>query len=257
MNDIPNDGLIKVPGVFNREEILLTDPSTLAEVLVHKSYDFEKTPEIRNIIRIVLGDGLIVVEGDEHKFQRKHLTSAFSFRHIRNLYPIFWSKAADLVGRLSAEIYENPSSTEENFAQRPRHLEGVLEINHWANKAAMDIIGIAGLGREFNSLYSAEDELIDNYQAILEPSYEKGLYFAAFLTLPRGLVTRLPWKLNQKLIDATTALRTICRQLVWDKTEAVKSQKEQQIDILSLLIKSNNFADEMLVDQLLTFLAAG
>jgi hypothetical protein len=33
--------------------------------------------------------------------------------------------------------------------------------------------------------------------------------------------------------------------------------QEQNIDILSSLMKSNNFADEMLVDQLLTFLAAG
>ncbi len=32
---------------------------------------------------------------------------------------------------------------------------------------------------------------------------------------------------------------------------------EENVDILSLLIKSNNFADENLVDQLLTFLAAG
>lgn len=60
----------------------------------------------------------------------------------------------------------------------------------------MDIIGVAGLGRQFNALYSAEDELIDNYQEILEPSPEKALYFAANLLLPRRLIAILPWKLN-------------------------------------------------------------
>lgn len=257
MTEIPNDGLIIVPGIMNSQDLLLSDPSTLAEVLVHKSYDFEKPSEIRNIIRLVLGDGLIVAEGDNHKFQRKHLVPAFSFRHIRDLVPVFWSKAGDLVGRLSAELYENPSPTDESFTRKARHIEGVLDINHWANKVAMDIIGVAGLGRQFNSLYSAEDELIDNYQEILEPSYEKGLYFAAALMLPRSVLAMLPWKLNQRLDETTSTLRRICRQLLREKTELAKTSKEQPVDILSLLIKSNNFSDEMLVDEILTFLAAG
>lgn len=37
----------------------------------------------------------------------------------------------------------------------------------------------------------------------------------------------------------------------------MKGSEKEGLDILSLLIKSNNFADDMLVDQLLTFLAAG
>jgi cytochrome P450 len=257
MTEIPNDGLIIVPGIMNSLDLLVTDPSTLAEVLVHKSYDFEKPSEIRNIIRIVLGDGLIVAEGDNHKFQRKHLIPAFSFRHIRDLVPVFWSKAGDLVGRLAAELYENPSPTDESFSRLPKHVEGVLDINQWSNKVAMDIIGVAGLGRQFNSLYSAEDELINNYQAILEPSYEKGFYFAMALMLPRSLLAAFPWKLNRMLDETAASLRRICRQLLWDKTELAKTSKEQPVDILSLLIKSNNFSDEMLVDEILTFLAAG
>jgi cytochrome P450 len=154
-------------------------------------------------------------------------------------------------------LYENPSPTDESFSRLAKHIEGVLDINQWANKAAMDIIGVAGLGRQFNSLYSAEDELIDNYQEILEPSYEKGLYFAAALILPRTVLAALPWKLNQRLDETTASLRRICRQLLRDKTNLAKTSKEEQVDILSLLIKSNNFSDDMLVDEILTFLAAG
>lgn len=51
-------------------------------------------------------------------------------------------------------------------------------------------------------------------------------------------------------------LRGACRQLIQERRELKASEKEG-LDILSLLIKSNNFADDMLVDQLLTFLAAG
>lgn len=131
-----------------------------------------------------------------------------------------------------------------------------MEINHWATKVTMDIIGVAGLGREFNSLYNADDELVESYELIAEPTTEKAVYFAANLIFPPRLIAMLPWKLNQRFNATMATLRNVCRQLVRDKKELVKTQKDH-VDILSLLINSNNFGDEMLVDQLLTFLAAG
>jgi cytochrome P450 len=235
--------------------LLLTDPRSLAEVLVHKSYEFQKPKEIRNFLRMVLGDGLIIVEGDEHKFQRKHLTPAFSFRHIKELYPIFWSKAMELTRCVTAEIYENPAQAKND--EKLTNPQGVVEVNHWANKVTMDIIGVAGLGRHFNALQNSNDELIKNYEELLEPTTEKGMYFTASLLLPRRLIFALPWKLNSILKATMKTLREICGQLVRDKKELAKAQPEEHVDILSLLIKSNNFADDMLVDQLLTFLAAG
>lgn len=141
ISETPNNGLIQFQGLLNSTYLLPTDPAALADVLVHKSYDFEKPSDIRKFLRIILGDGLILVEGDEHKFQRKHLSPAFSFRHIKELYPVFWSKAVDMCGRMAAEIYENPEPTSE---LKTRHREGIVEVNHWATKVTMDIIGLAG-----------------------------------------------------------------------------------------------------------------
>ncbi|KAH8819241.1 putative P450 monooxygenase [Xylogone sp. PMI_703] len=260
LKEIPDQSIIRIQGIFGADAVLLAHPQSLAEVLVHKSYDFEKPTEIRNFLRIVLGDGLIIVEGDEHKFQRKHLTPAFSFRHIKELYPIFWSKATELMHCISAEIYENPAplNVKEPSKERgPGKLQGIVEVNHWANKVTMDIIGVAGLGRQFNALHNANDDLIKNYEELLEPTTEKAVYFTMNLIFTRRLVSMLPWKLNEVLKTTTTTLRGICGQLIRDKKQLSKAQPEEHIDILSLLIKSNNFADKMLVDQLLTFLAAG
>jgi cytochrome P450 len=121
----------------------------------------------------------------------------------------------------------------------------------------MDIIGVAGLSREFNALHNSNDELIENYESILEPTIEKAIYFAANLLLPRKLVLMMPWGMNEKLETTTQNLRRICRQLVREKKALKESEKDQQVDILKLLIKSNDFSDDQLVDQLLTFLAAG
>lgn len=254
MKEVPNDGLIRIPSFMVDDRLLLTSPQTLGEVLVHKSYDYQKPPELRNFLRLVLGDGLIVVEGDEHKFQRKHVSPAFTFRHIKELYPKFWSKAAMLAQQITADVKTNTEYSGDIKSASP---QSVVEINHWANKVTMDIIGVAVIGREFNALVNSDDELIQNYEEILEPTTEKAIYFGANLVFGPNVVGRLPWKINDRLKATTTRLRNICHELVRDKKELIKTQSDDHIDVLSILIKSNNFADDMLVDQLLTFLAAG
>jgi cytochrome P450 len=37
----------------------------------------------------------------------------------------------------------------------------------------------------------------------------------------------------------------------------MKNESQESVDILSIMIRSNDFSDDNLVDQLLTFLAAG
>ena len=63
---------------------------------------------------------------------------AFSFRHIKELYPVFWSKAQELVHGIEKEISEAPGSQ--------------IDIADWASRASLDIIGSAGMGHEFKSL---------------------------------------------------------------------------------------------------------
>jgi len=236
----------------HQNRLVVVGPEALSEVLVKKSYDFKKPRPLRTFLRRILGDGLIIVEGDEHKFQRKHIMPVFSFRHIKDLYPMMWKKAVLLTEGLNAEInhYRDPSQDEKTG-------NGVAEINHWANKVTMDIIGVAGLGYEFNTLKSGDDPLVQNYEELLEPTKEKLTYFACQILFPQAIVNRLPWKMNDVMKNVTGNLGRICGDLVRQKREAIKVNGEEHLDILSVLIKSNNFSDKQLVDQLLTFLAAG
>lgn len=66
-NEIPNDGLIYYNYLFNAERVLVTGPKALAEVLVEKNYNFIKPRTLVQGIGRVLGIGILVAEGDEHK----------------------------------------------------------------------------------------------------------------------------------------------------------------------------------------------
>lgn len=67
INSIPNDGLIYYTSLLNQGRLLITSPQALSEVLTTKSYDFIKPQQLRNGLGRVLGIGILLAEGDEHK----------------------------------------------------------------------------------------------------------------------------------------------------------------------------------------------
>ena len=62
--------------MLNSERVLITNPKGLAEVLVHKSYDFVKPRPLVESIGQLLGIGLLVAEGEEHKVRSKATSKA-------------------------------------------------------------------------------------------------------------------------------------------------------------------------------------
>lgn len=67
VEEVPNDGLIYYRFIFNADRILVTSPKAIGEVLVQKSYDFIKPLDLRGNIGQILGVGILLAEGDEHK----------------------------------------------------------------------------------------------------------------------------------------------------------------------------------------------
>lgn len=242
----PNDGIIILQGAFGTS-MLITKPAPLADILVHHPYDFAKYDTIRNFLRPILGDGLVVVEGEQHKFLRKNTQPAFKFGHIKELYPTMWSKAIEM----------NTALKEELLVRQTKGEDTRIEINGWAGKVTLDIIGIAAFGRDFHVLERPDHPLVKNYADLLEPRPAKFAYFFFTLTFSRKFVDLFPFEVSRRFNQTTTDIRRICAQLVRDKKAAIEKLGDDQFDILSLLIKSNNFSEAELVDQLLTFLAAG
>lgn len=67
INTVPNDGLIRYKVLFNTERILLTNAKGLGEVLVTKNYEFIKPAQLRHGLGRILGVGVLLAEGEEHK----------------------------------------------------------------------------------------------------------------------------------------------------------------------------------------------
>ena len=184
LEKVPNDGIIRYLDFFNSERLLVVSPRALAELLVHKTYEFIKPPQLTKGLGRILGVGVFLAEGDEHKRQRKSLMPAFAFRHIKEMYPIFWAKSRELVEGII-----------ESTARDDDHVEcgqQVIEISEWASRATLDIIGTAGLGRDFESLRNPHNDLIQTYKRLFSPSRSGQILGLLSFFFPSWLIRALP-----------------------------------------------------------------
>ncbi|KAL4886962.1 cytochrome P450 [Aspergillus karnatakaensis] len=249
---VPNNGLLRYYVVGNMERVLVATPKALSELLVQGAYDFQKPAVMRRSLGRIAGKhGILLVEGQEHKRHRKNLMPAFSYRHIKDLYPTFWAKSVEMTRCIEKDLQARGSPD-----------DNIVEIRPWASKATLDIIGLAGMDRDFGSLADPKNELAAQYHRVLQdpPLWLKLLFAASVVMGGAKLLQALPIQRNEDISEGSNYVRQVAQQLISDRRETIKhnpDESETGKDILSVALNSGMFTDEELIDQMMTFLAAG
>lgn len=174
---------------------------------------------------------------------------AFSYRHIKDLYPVFWAKSAEMVKLIQQDI-ENRDATEDN----------TIQVRNWASRATLDIIGVAGMDHDFDSLRDPGNTLNKSYQRIfVAPNLVTKILIVTGMMLGNAdMVARLPTRRNKDLSEGGAVVRDVARQMIRQKKAKMEDPNATTgFDIISVAMKSGTFDEENLVDQLMTFLGAG
>ncbi|KAJ5689827.1 hypothetical protein N7462_004219 [Penicillium macrosclerotiorum] len=256
MRTIPNEGLIHLRDSISQSYLLVTNHQALLDVMSTNTYDFEKPWRARNFLARILGFGLILSEGPAHKKQRKALTPAFNIKNIRSMYTLMWDKTNQLLEEMEKDLSQNPME-----GTNPADGVGKLEMGVWGSRLTLDIIGPAAMGRDFRSLQNSDNPVAESFLRILEPTTEKMAFLAMNFILPQWIAQRVPWHLNQVITNETAFLRNLCNDIVREKRQTLAtsqaSAQDLEADILGTMMLGGDFSDTELVDQMLTFLAAG
>ena len=133
----------------------------------------------------------------------------------------------------------------------------VLEVGEWSSRVTLDIIGLAGMGHDFNAIQNPESELNVCYRTIFQPDRAGRIIQLMGILVPFWILARIPSKRNKQIMDARSLIRRVCFDLISEKRTKMTEGKATGKDILSVAIESGGFSDEDLVNQLMTFLAAG
>jgi cytochrome P450 len=223
-------------------EIVPTTPEVVMEILSARSYDWEKPAITKKALKGIVGDGLLNVEGAEHKAMRKLVAGSFTGHTVRQLVPLFYSKGQVLVTSML-----NHSQANGNEAFDPGNL---------ISRATLDIIGEAGMGMSFDTLGKNELILPKLYESVIHPP--QWLIFANAM-LPAWFLRCLICTPAPKLIADQKRLREEVRHLVQQKRQDMKDVDGSGKDLIARIVyhADEPLPDKHLVNQMLTFLAAG
>jgi cytochrome P450 len=138
--------------------------------------------------------------------------------------------------------------------------ERVVPLADWASRVSLDIIGLAGMGQAFNAIPDPNNTLYKKYKSMFgeSPARLRKVRLVLFILSAAKLYFRwYPSEYNRKLFDGSKYVRNFSRQIIQEKKEKMAKSEHVTTDIISVALESGCFTDEDLVDQVMTFLAAG
>ncbi|KAH8801313.1 cytochrome P450 [Flagelloscypha sp. PMI_526] len=249
--------VVRLHGAFGSSALLVNDPKAL-QTIYNSGYKYQKHPIRRQLTKVLLGGGLTIADGEEHRLQRRINTPAFGFPETRAHVPLFIEYASKVCDLWQARLGGDDSVT--------------IDVNVAISGATLDVIGHAAFDYEFNALndgvtqnqlrkaislvatksFGAPSDLTIIFQNILEfaPEWLVSFYVNHSSLFAFGRQTR-------------DLGMSIAKELVQGKREELRLGKGKR-DIFSLLVKANETTDSKsrlsdydLHAQMLTIITAG
>ncbi|KAJ7073332.1 cytochrome P450 [Mycena belliarum] len=240
--------------LFGMKRLYTTDIKALNHFLTNSNI-YQKPAASRLSIGRVVGPGIIVAEGEEHRHQRKIMNPAFGAPQVRELTSIFVDKSLEL-----RDIWAAQASNAGGTAN--------IDVLAWLTKATLDIIGLAGFNYPFNALSGGEGA--SELGAAFSTIFESGTTMSPLRFLQQwfpalGLIPTARDRLER---GAQSTMKRIGRELLAESKREIAADAEgkRARDLLSLLVRANTakdlpasqrLSDEDVVAQVPTFLVAG
>ncbi|KAI0329990.1 cytochrome P450 [Cubamyces sp. BRFM 1775] len=242
------------------------DVRALTHIITHSAEFRKPKTSVKNLAKFI-GKGLVCVEGEQHRKQRRIMNPAFALSHIRELTEIFVQKAQEL-----RDIWD------ERIAQYGS--ESVrIEVLEDLTKTALDVIGLAGFNYRFDSLKpnGESSKLNEAFQEIFQAPENVTTF--AILQIIFPVLEIIPNAWTRRVKRARAVMHDIGLELVAEKKAAIRrelaeSKENAELgrndmrnrDLLTLLLKANmasdipdsqRLSDDDVLAQIPTFLVAG
>ncbi|KZT24183.1 cytochrome P450 [Neolentinus lepideus HHB14362 ss-1] len=231
--------VFQVHGLLGEKQIFTSDCAAISAILNDPDM-FPHTEEYNSIGRLILGPGMIGAQGQQHKRLRKMLNPIFSTSNIRELTGAFFGIAHKLRDRLEQQL--SPSSSSE------------VNILDWLSRAALDLIGIGGVGYHFGAVDGEENEYMKAAKDLLPTLTSVGSITLLIPHLPpsisfrRKILKFLPWPALKKFLGIIETMDRTAWEVYKGKKrqviekEVVEEKEGRGKDVMSLAIAANECA---------------
>ncbi|KAF9052940.1 cytochrome P450 [Panaeolus papilionaceus] len=246
-------------GLFGMNQLFTIDHKVVNHILMNPDL-YQKPVAARKNMERIMGPGLVVVEGEPHRRQRKVMNPAFAASQVRELTPVFFEKVNQLKDNWTSQLSSSGNDT------RP------VEALSWLSKVTLNVIGLAGFHYDFEALSKGaqENELNSAFSTIFQTGGRMTMFNVLRNFVP--YLNKLPLKRNRDSQHAGEVLSKISRRLLRESQEALGHSPDSKVpgttgkDLLSILVRANSsedvpleqrLSDEDVLAQIATFLVAG
>ncbi|KAI7891179.1 cytochrome P450 [Mucor mucedo] len=253
-------GIFTYHAHWNVPRVVVTDHVLVKQVLTSNESDYIKSPEVSDFLRRMLGDGLLIAEGDVHRYQRKMLNPAFSVNAIRSAVRLMAKPGHHLRDTWLTAIQSDENKVGKGCTE--------VQVSSGLSLATLDVIGWA-FGQDFKALEFAGTP----HQSKLSQAYlhlfSSDVSLVRLLTFLFPILRYLPTTRNRLNQRDMKWLNEESRALVQAGIERAAKAKESGVignqpkDLLAIMVDlideetGQGFTAEELKNQCLTFLAAG
>jgi cytochrome P450 len=221
----------------DRATTYICDPTLIERFLLEEANDFLKSPVEKRVLGPTLGDGILTSQGASWRWQRRTAAPLFRIAELQGLVP-------EMSAAANAQL--------ERWRLAPAG--SVQQVDHAMTETTFEIISATMFGREADR----EGRIIQDSTSTLVRwvSWEVGF---ALLQLPRWVWH--PGKLPRYLAARRT--RAAVHQILARRRASSDGGRITGEDLIARLANATDpetgkgMSDEQIVDNMLTFLAAG
>ncbi|KAJ7698392.1 cytochrome P450 [Mycena rosella] len=230
---------------FGQAQLFTTDTKAVHHFLSN-NHIYEKSEATRVSLGRIVGPGILVVEGDVHKQQRKIMNPAFGAPQVRELTSIFVDTSIQLRDIWVAQAAQNGGVAR-------------VEVLSWLSKATLDIIGLAGFNYRINALGAESHDVPDPLAEAFDALFTSGTGFGVLRLLQSrvSVLRNIPTKQDIIMHAAQATMLRIGRQLLEESKREIAANGTFDTgrgrDLLTLLVRANTSkeipADQRLSDE--------
>ncbi|KLT45743.1 putative cytochrome P450 [Cutaneotrichosporon oleaginosum] len=237
--------------------IVTSDTTAMAFIMQHADH-FIKPPAQTRMITRLLGHGLLNVNFDTHRRQRRVLNPAFHPDAIRDMVPHMFTKAYELRDKLMEACADPEYYDPETAAPRPEDVvpgARKVNMNKYLINTTFDVIGLAGFDYEFGCLRTG-NHIVTTFRNAMSELQRLTLFGVLQQMIPALDV--IPSKRNKLADQARIGTSGVGRECIARKRREMEAMHQDDLnkgtfvgkDLLSLMLKANMAKDLLPRDRL-------
>ncbi|KAI0794686.1 cytochrome P450 [Fomes fomentarius] len=224
-------------GYFGVDQIMTADPKALQHILHKSGYNYPKRVDMNHMTLLMLGPGILWSEGAMHQRHRKVMNPAFSAQQLRGFIPLFQRTAHKVIDKWRTQISDKP--------------DGLILVNQWLGRAALDIVTEAAFDYNFGSLDDAENKLAKEYSTLgvdtqLYPNATNMVYRGLWPYVPDALLALTkytPGRIYSRYRGLNAEFERVGKPLYHSNNANELPSREGKKDVMSVLVRANASED--------------